>query len=118
MSWGMARHKGIRVKRPLFALETYGCATMICPMYWGKGLNMHKSLLMPMVLGLALVTASCRDPNYIPDPVVDYCNQGGVLNARQRMMATEPKPQAVPGRPFNCQMGPDGIMRPAPPATP
>ena len=80
---------------------------------------MDKSALITIALGLALMTGACRNPDYQPaDPGVEACNQGGPLTARQRIIAMEPRPQAVPGRPVNCQMGPDGLMRPTPPATP
>ena len=76
---------------------------------------MRKILFMPIVLGLTLAASACGNPDYRPDPSVAICNVGGPLTARQRIIAMEPKPQAVPGRPIDCQVGPDGIMRLYPP---
>ena len=72
---------------------------------------MRKLPLMATVLGLALVVGACRNPDYKPDPDVEACNVGGPLGKMERAAATAPNPQAVPGRPVDCRMGPDGVMR-------
>jgi hypothetical protein len=72
---------------------------------------MRKLPLLAMVLGLAFVMGACRNPDYKPDPSVEACNVGGPLGKSERTAAREPNPQAVPGRPPDCRMGPDGVMR-------
>ena len=77
---------------------------------------MRKLSLLTVVLGLTLVVGACRNPDYKPDPSVEACNIGGPLTAKQLLFARAPNPQAVPGRPVDCKMGGDGIMRLSPPA--
>lgn len=72
---------------------------------------MRKVSLLMIVLGLALFAGACRDPNYKPNPSVEECNVGGPLSKSERSAATSPNPPAVPGRPMDCRMGPDGVMR-------
>lgn len=64
---------------------------------------------------LVLTFAGCSTPEYMSDPDVAICNQGGPLNSRQLVVAMEPRPQATPGLPAGCEMGPAGIMRMVPP---
>jgi hypothetical protein len=72
---------------------------------------MRKLLLLPLVSGLTVFAGACANPNYKPDPSVELCNIGGPLGKLERSLATEPNPGAVPGRPPECRMGPDGVMR-------
>jgi hypothetical protein len=72
---------------------------------------MQRSALLTSVLGLTLLAGACTNPDYKPDPSVELCNVGGPLSARELKYATEPNPPAVQGRPPECRMGPDGVMR-------
>jgi hypothetical protein len=72
---------------------------------------MCKLLLLPLVSGLTLLMGACADPNYKPDPSVELCNVGGPLGFLERSLAMEVNPGAVPGRPPECRVGPDGVMR-------
>jgi len=72
---------------------------------------MGERLFFALVSLVVVVAAGCRDPNYKPDPAVEACNIGGPLGKLERSIATEPNPGAVPGRPAECRMGPDGVMR-------
>lgn len=72
---------------------------------------MQKSLLLATVTVAAIATGACRDPNYIPDPSVEECNIGGPLSKAERSLATSPNPPSIPGRPADCRMGPDGVLR-------
>ncbi len=76
---------------------------------------MRKLLRLPLVPGLALLIVACANPNYKPDPSVELCNIGGPLGKLERSIATEPNPGDTPGRPPECRMGPDGVMRMPPP---
>lgn len=72
---------------------------------------MRRLLLLATALSLVFVVGACKDPNYKPNPSVEDCNTGGPMGKNERSAATEPNPQAVPGRPLDCRMGPDGVMR-------
>ncbi len=72
---------------------------------------MEKRLFLALIATVIAVAAGCRDPNYKPDPAVEACNIGGPLGKSQMAIAAEPNPGAVPGRPVECRMGPDGVMR-------
>ena len=78
---------------------------------------MRKLLLLPLVSGLTLFVGACANPNYKPDPGVELCNVGGPLGKTERAIAMEPNPQAIPGRPVECRMGPDGVLRMPPSGT-
>ena len=72
---------------------------------------MRKVPFLMAVLGMAFVVGACRDPNYKPNPSVEDCNIGGPMGKAERSAATSPNPPAVQGRPPDCRMGPDGVMR-------
>jgi hypothetical protein len=72
---------------------------------------MHKLSLLTVILGLTLVVSACSNPNYKPDPSAEACNIGGPLGAKQLLFAKAPNPQAVSGRPVDCKVGSDGVMR-------
>ena len=76
---------------------------------------MRQLPLLALTAGLTLIAGACANPNYQPDPNVEACNVGGPLSHRERIMATEPNPQAVPGRPPDCRLDPNGVMRRTPP---
>ena len=78
---------------------------------------MRKLSLPIVVLGLTLAVGACGNPDYKPDPGAEACNIGGPLGAKQLLFARAPNPQAVSGRPVDCQMGRDGVMRLSPSAT-
>jgi hypothetical protein len=75
---------------------------------------MRKSALLT-ALSMPLLVGACTNPDYKPDPSVELCNVGGPLSARELKYAREPNPPAVQGRPPECRMGPDGVMRLTPP---
>ena len=77
---------------------------------------MRKLPFLALTSGLTLLAGACANPNYQSDPNVVACNVGGPLGHRERVIATAPNPQAVPGRPPDCRMGPDGVMRRSPAA--
>ena len=77
---------------------------------------MRKLLFLALTSGLTLLAGACANSNYQPDPNVVACNVGGPLGHRDLIVATAPNPQAVAGRPPNCRMGPDGVMRLSPAA--
>ena len=70
---------------------------------------MNRLLLLASVSVLNLLVAGCA--MYQPDPAAEACNIGGPLGKLERVLATEPNPGVVPGRPAECRMGRDGVMR-------
>jgi len=76
---------------------------------------MRQLPLLALTAGLTLIAGACANPNYQPDPNVEDCNVGGPLSHRERIMASEPNPQAVPGRPPDCRLDSAGVMRRTPP---
>jgi hypothetical protein len=77
---------------------------------------MHTLSLLTVVLGLTLAVGACRNPDYKADPSAEACNMGGPLGAKQLLYAKAPNPQAVSGRPVDCKVGSDGVMRLSPSA--
>jgi hypothetical protein len=72
---------------------------------------MRKLPLLALVFGLTLLVGACANSGYQRDPAVDACNVGGPLGKLERSIAMEPNPQAIPGRPPECRVGPDGVLR-------
>ncbi len=72
---------------------------------------MRALILLPYV---AMGLAACA--GYPPDPLAEPCNIGGPLSKAERAAAAEPNPQAIPGRPYECRLGPDGVVRLSPEA--
>lgn len=77
---------------------------------------MHNLSVLALTSALTLLAGACANPNYQSDPNVVACNVGGPLGHRELIIASAPNPQAVPGRPPDCRMGPDGVMRRSPAA--
>jgi len=68
---------------------------------------MNKLCLLAALSSLLL--SGCA--TYQSDPAAETCNVGGPLSKLERSLATEPNAGAVPGRPVECRMGRDGVMR-------
>ena len=68
---------------------------------------MNKLFLLAALSNLLL--SGCA--TYQSDPAAEACNVGGPLSKLERSLATEPNAGAVPGRPVECRMGRDGVMR-------
>ena len=76
---------------------------------------MNKLLILALISGPVLLTGACASTVDMADPNVAACNVGGPLGRDDRIYASAPKPGAIPGRPVDCVMGPDGVLRLQPP---
>ena len=72
---------------------------------------MNKLLILALNSIPVLLTGACASTVDMSAPEVAACNMGGPLGRDDRVVAMSPKPQAIPGRPADCVMGPDGILR-------
>lgn len=70
---------------------------------------MNRLLILASVSASILLVGGCA--THQSDPAAEACNVGGPLGKLERSLATEPNPGAVPGRPPECRMGRDGVMR-------
>jgi hypothetical protein len=70
---------------------------------------MNKLLLVALLSASNLLVGGCA--TYQSDPAAEACNVGGPLGKLERSLAMEPNPGAVPGRPVECRVGRDGVMR-------
>ena len=78
---------------------------------------MRNSLRLTGMLNMVLFVSACASTVDMSAPDVAACNVGGPLHGKYRPNATAPNPQAIPGRPVDCAMGPDGVLRLYPPGT-
>jgi hypothetical protein len=70
---------------------------------------MNRLLWLASISALNLLVGGCA--MYQPDPAAEACNIGGPLGKLERSLAMEPNPGSVPGRPAECRMGRDGVLR-------
>ena len=72
---------------------------------------MNKLLMLALISVPVVLTGACASTVNMADPNVAACNIGGPLGREDRVVAMSPKPQQIPGRPADCVMGPDGVLR-------
>jgi hypothetical protein len=72
---------------------------------------MNKLLMLALISVPVVLTGACASTVDMSAPDVAACNVGGPLGRNERITASEPKPQQIPGRPADCVMGPDGVLR-------
>lgn len=70
---------------------------------------MNKFCLLGALSVSGVLFGGCA--TYQSDPAAEACNVGGPLSKLERSLAAEPNAGAVPGRPVECRMGRDGVMR-------